>query len=317
MRILITGGFGFIGGRLAVHLSNNGHQIIISSRVKRDTPGWLPQAEIFQMDWGNETNLRDVCSGIDVVIHAAGMNSTDCQDNPDAALAFNGGSTEQLVRAAVSANVKAFIYLSTAHVYANPLIGNITEATKPDNPHPYATSHLAGENAVLRATLKGKTRGIILRIANIYGAPAQADVNCWMLLVNDLCKQVFTTQKIVLRSSGVQQRNFLTMSDLCDAIENFLLVCFDSETPTIINLGSQVSETINNMATLIQERCKKVLGINPMIEHLSVNATTFVQTLNYGSLYPSIFAEKIQNNQNREIDSLLKFCYDSFAVKSN
>ena len=317
MRILITGGFGFIGGRLALHLSNNGHQIIISSRVKRDTPEWLPQAEIFQMDWGNETNLRDVCSGIDVVIHAAGMNSTDCQDNPDAALAFNGRSTEQLVRAAVSADVKAFIYLSTAHVYANPLIGRITEATKPDNPHSYATSHLAGENAVLRATLKGKTRGVVLRIANIYGTPTHADVNCWMLLVNDLCKQAVTTQEIILRSSGVQQRNFLTMSDVCVAIESLLVAGFGSETPPIINVGSEVSETINNMATLIQERCKKVLGFNPIIEYLPGKATNVVQTLNYGSLYPSIFAEKMQNNKNREIDSLLKFCHDAFAIKLN
>lgn len=317
MRILITGGFGFIGGRLAVHLFNSGHQIIISSRAKRDTPEWLPQAEIFQMDWGNESNLRDVCSGIDVVIHAAGMNSTDCQNNPEAALAFNGGSTEQLVRAAVGSNAKAFIYLSTAHVYANPLMGNITEVTKPDNPHPYAESHLAGENAVLKSTLKGKTRGIVLRIANIYGTPTHAEVNCWMLLVNNLCEQAVTTQKIILRSSGVQQRNFLTMDDLCVAIESLLMAGFGSETPPIINVGSEVSETINNMATLIQERCKEVLGFNPIFEHLPGNATNVVQTLNYGTLYPSIFAEKIQNNKNKEIDSLLKFCHDSFAIKSN
>ena len=85
----------------------------------------------------------------------------------------------------------------------------------------------------------------------------------------------------------------------------------------IINVGSEVSETINNMATLIQERCKEVLGFNPIFEHLPGNATNVVQTLNYGTLYPSIFAEKIQNNKNREIDSLLRFCHDSFAIKSN
>ena len=55
MRILITGGFGFIGGRLAVHLSKSGHQIILASRVKRDVPDWLVFAETFHIDWCDES----------------------------------------------------------------------------------------------------------------------------------------------------------------------------------------------------------------------------------------------------------------------
>ena len=317
MRILITGGFGFIGGRLAVHLSKCGHQIILASRVKRDVPDWLVFAETFHIDWCDESKLREVCSRVDIVIHAAGMNSNDCQADPEVAFEFNGVATARLVRAAVSAEIDTFIYLSTAHVYASPLQGEITEATKLNNPHPYATSHLAGEDAVLKTSERGKTQRVVLRLANIYGAPTHAMANCWMLLVNDLCKQAVTTREILVQSSGLQQRNFLTMSDACVVIEKLLATGSGLNVPAILNVGSRNSETINDMATLIQKRCKEVLGINPIIKHSSDNPKNVASTLNYGTLYSSLFIESILNNKNSEIDSLLEFCRDSFAVKSD
>ena len=315
MRILITGGMGFIGGRVATHLSNFGHKIVIASRKKNDAPVWLPKAQMFQLNWDNESNLRQACNDIDVVIHAAGMNSGACEENPEEALIFNGAATQRIVRASIAADVKTFIYLSTAHVYSRPLTGQINENTAPKNQHPYATSHLAGEEAVLSASSTGKIDGIVLRLSNIYGAPTYKDVNCWMLLVNDLCKQAATNQKIVLRSSGSQQRNFLTMSDACAVISSIILGAGKPRTSNVINIGSNKSETIHQMAVTIQERCRIVMGIKPKIENLVYDAVLDSKNLNYESLYALSLVGKIENDKNREIDTLLKFCLDSFSMK--
>lgn len=215
MRILITGGLGFIGGRLAVHLSRSGHDIIIGSRSKHDVSAWLPGAENYQMNWDSAENILGACANVDVVVHAAGMNSFDCQEDPSAAFQFNGLATEMLAQAAARCKVKTFIYLSTAHVYASPLVGNVNEHTTPRNLHPYATSHLVGESAVLKVSRNEGMEGVILRISNVYGAPTHPDVNSWGLLVNALCRQAITSQKIVIRSNPLIQRNFLTMSDAC------------------------------------------------------------------------------------------------------
>ena len=86
------------------------------------------------------------------------MNSQDCANDPVAALEFNGVATTRLVSAALSSGVKKFIYLSTAHIYSSPLVGKISEETYPKNFHPYATSHLAGEMAVLKAYKKKKLK---------------------------------------------------------------------------------------------------------------------------------------------------------------
>ena len=315
MRILITGGLGFIGGRVATHLSSLGHQIVIASRTKHDAPPWLPTARMFHLNWNDGSSLREACGNIDVVIHAAGMNSSDCEKNPEKALQFNGSATQRLVEASIAAKVASFVYLSTAHVYGHPLSGSITEATTPKNQHPYATSHLAGEKAVLSASIGGEIDGIVLRLSNIYGAPTHKNVNCWMLLVNDLCKQAVTTQKIILRSSGTQQRNFLTMSDACAVIACAIFENIGVEIPKILNVGSRESETVFEMAMAIQKRCQVVLGIFPQIETLTSEQKLDSSRLSYDSLHSYSLLNKIENNRDSEIDALLNFCNDSFGLK--
>jgi len=82
---------------------------------------------------GMMTAPEDSCDGVYVVIQAAGMNAQDCAADPVAALAFNGVATVRLVMAASRTGAQRFISLSTAHVYASPLAGTITEATYPRN----------------------------------------------------------------------------------------------------------------------------------------------------------------------------------------
>ena len=86
MRILITGGFGFVGGRLAVHLAQAGHQIVLGSRNASSPPVWLPQAEVVQIVWEDDRTLERCCDGVDVVIQAAGMNAQECSADPVAAM---------------------------------------------------------------------------------------------------------------------------------------------------------------------------------------------------------------------------------------
>ena len=136
LRILITGGLGFVGGRLANHLLQEGHQVVIGSRKATEPPALLSQAKVEKIEYDDQAALENYCYGIDVIIHAAGMNAQACIDNPEAALSFNGEMTARLVTAANRAGVLRFIYLSTAHVYSNTLQGTVSEDSSPHNSHP-------------------------------------------------------------------------------------------------------------------------------------------------------------------------------------
>lgn len=314
MRILISGGFGFVGGRLAVNLALSGHHIVLGSSKPDRLAPWLPQAELAQMVWDDGGALEHICCGVDVVIHAAGMNAQDCAADPVAALALNGVATARFVAAASRAGVKKFIYLSTAHVYASPLLGIITEGTCPRNLHPYATSHLAGEHAVLGARHRGQIQGIVLRLSNAFGAPVHKDVNCWMLLVNDLCRQAVQTRKLVLHTSGLQQRDFVSLDWICYVVSNIAVMNDASSNLCILNLGAGVSQSVIEIARLIQQRCKESLGFEPIL-HRPVDGTNEQPSaLNYGVDKLTKIGLKISDDtKTMEVDNLLHYCRATFA----
>ena len=313
MRILITGGFGFVGGRIAVHLAQFGHQIILGTRHSIASPDWLPQSEVAKIAWDDEVALELSCADVDVIIHAAGMNAQDCAADPVAALAFNGLATVRLVTAAKQARVKKIIYLSSAHVYANPLVGTITEETCPRNLHPYATSHLAGEQGVLSAHSRGELQGFILRLSNAFGSPVHKDANCWMLLVNDLCKQVVQTRKLVLHTSGLQQRDFISLTKVCRVIEKLVLGQAKVKEPNVFNVGAGVSQSVLEMAKLIQQRCAEVLGFTPELQYKQSGADEQYTALIYRSDNLNTLGISCKSQTNGvEIDKLLQFCQTSF-----
>ena len=195
---LITGGFGFFGGRMACYLHRGGHRVVLGSRVQRPSPAWLSDAEVRQTVWDNEDSLANICRNIDVLIHAAGMDAADCAADPSGAFEVNQAGTARLVRVACRSSIKLFLFLSTAHVYSSPLEGVITEDLFPVNPHPYAASNLAGEKEVIQGTNNQETRGVIVRLSNAFGVPASDETKCGLLVINDLCHQAVGTRKLVL-----------------------------------------------------------------------------------------------------------------------
>lgn len=73
--------------------------------------------------------MGSLCSDIDCVVHLAALNENDCLLDPVRAAGVNTVATLRLLEAAAEADVKRFIYISTAHVYGSPLDGFLDEYT--------------------------------------------------------------------------------------------------------------------------------------------------------------------------------------------
>jgi UDP-glucose 4-epimerase len=310
MKVLIAGGFGFVGARVAQALQAAGHAIVLGSRTARLAPAWLPNARVSMMDWRSIASLQKACTGVDAVIHAAGMNASACAADPVAALEFNGLATARLVEAAIAMNVASFFYCSTAHVYASPLQGEIDEQSCPRNAHPYASSHLAGEFALLHALSTNRIAGGVLRLSNGFGVPLATDTDCWTLLTNDLCRQAATSGKLVLRSSGSQHRDFLPLKAVSDCFLSLMELQPES-LPSILNLGSGESLTVLQMTQLIQARCQAVLGFTPAVETGSRQESSL--PLRFISRHAARLG-LLPVDPMAEIDGLLAFCKERFAA---
>jgi len=135
------------------------------------------------------------------------------------------------------------------------------------------------------------------------------DVNCWMLLVNDLCRQAVQTRKIVLQTSGLQQLDFIGLTEVCRVAEH-LAVGHDTSTQSgIFNVGAGVSQSVLGMAQLIQERCLQVLGFEPVLQRVQSAIDDPPSTLTYrvNNLAVLSINSKCQDD-TAEIDNLLHFC---------
>jgi len=316
MRVLITGGFGYLGGRLAQFLANQvGYQILLGSRRHAGPPPWLPQATLAQTQWNSPSGLAENCSDVDAVVHLAGINAQECVADPVAAFEINAVATARLLQAAVRQGVRRFVYVSTAHVYGSPLTGVITEETCPVSLHPYATSHRAGEDIVRAANHRGEIEGVVIRLSNSYGAPTHKDINCWTLLVNDLCYQAVTTQRMVLNSSGIQKRNFITLTDACMAIKHLLDLSAHNLSDGLFNVGSGWTPTVLEMTQYVAERIHAVTGQKPKIlrNTRKDNESPSLLDFRITKLIGTGFNAAGNDNVDHEIDGLIQFCLRHFT----
>jgi UDP-glucose 4-epimerase len=317
MTILITGGFGYIGGRLAQYLGNiyGDANIRLLARSGSHVPDWVGEKKIVTGDLLDIPSLESACEDVDTVIHLAALNEIDSAKDPLAALRVNGEGTLNLINAAILNNVKKIIYFSTFHVYGLNASGNITENTVPLPVHPYAITHHVSEDFIRLADNKKDIEGIILRLSNGFGCPSHPQVNRWSLVVNDLCLQAVLNNKMVLKSSGKQHRDFITLTDISRCVEHLLSIddCKLDATDCIYNLGGEFSYSILDMAKLIKERCERVMGISPEItvgkDNAPNNAFTEPVIYNIDKIKKTGF--KLLTNVNEEIDRTIVFCNEN------
>jgi UDP-glucose 4-epimerase len=157
-------------------------------------------------------------TGIDALVHAAGVVDEDFSDPPRAFRQAIDG-TNALVAAARAAGVKRLCYISSAHVYG-PFTGRIDENAPPDPRSDYAIAHFATEQ-ILRRAAADDFRVLILRPCAVFGLPPQ-NFRRWSLVPFEFPRQAVETGRIALRSHGLQRRNFVGTGDVARVIAAWL-----------------------------------------------------------------------------------------------
>jgi len=256
--ILITGGIGYIGGRIASYLKEKApdSDVFLTTRDKNRTlPSWTDKFTVLQMNLLDEDSITNCLDkrDIDIIIHLAALNEIDSIKDPAFALAVNTGGTLKLLNAAIMHKVKRFIYFSTFHVYGETTVSVITEETPTKPFHPYAITHRAAEDFVTFFNRYHNMQTLIFRLSNGYGYPMDKDINRWTLVFNDLCRQAVTFGRIVLKSSGKQHRDFISLHDVARAVYRFLFATSDIWGDGLYNLGGSCSMSILEVANKISE----------------------------------------------------------------
>lgn len=316
--ILITGGLGYLGVRVTENLSDSGEKIrVASSRSKvfsQDGLNYNQQgssSEIVTINMSDIDSLIAACSEVDYIIHLAALDAQVSSDDPVSALNINGLGTLNLLQAAIKEGVKKIIYISTVHVYRSPLEGFISEETLPQPSHHYAITHKLAEDYIMQANHLQQITGVILRLSNAVGCPNSPEGNAWKLVINDLCKQVVETKKMVFYSSPSVQRDYLPMHDVCEAIRYSLFEKeFDGK---LFNLSSGLSLSLGELSQIIASRSKVKLGFTPEI--IFKNQKTKAESLENLEISNKKITKgnfSLNASLESEIDKILINCSDWF-----
>jgi UDP-glucose 4-epimerase len=312
--VLIIGGLGYLGGRIAQSLlTTNKYKIIIGTRSNQVVlPKQLVGCDVALIDLLEKNSIRKSLKGVDIIIHLAAMNANECAKNPSDALLVNGLGTLNLVQSVKDSGVKKIIYFSTAHVYGSPLLGNISEDTLVTPSNHYAITHRIAEDYIIKVGREGKISTTIVRLSNAIGRPINKHTNCWMLVANDIAKQIVEKNKIYINSSGKQLRDFIPISNIISAVI-FLLESHNSY-GEVFNLGSGVSLSILDLAKLLSTRAKAILDVD-------VSVTTGIDKIDPND-YFSYKIDKITSlgysptcSLEDEIDNLLMYVNKEFKTK--
>ncbi|UCG11814.1 MAG: NAD(P)-dependent oxidoreductase [Deltaproteobacteria bacterium] len=172
MNVLITGGTGFIGSRLALRCLEQGFSVTVLGQVNNETEEQNKElisnkgAKIVLASVTERAKIFESLSDIDIVYHlAAAQHEANVPDQHFWDVNVEG--TRNVLEASVSAQVKRFIHGSTIGVYGSALEGSISEQTplRPDNI--YGVTKLEGEKLVL--AFEDKLPVVVIRISETYG----------------------------------------------------------------------------------------------------------------------------------------------------
>lgn len=280
MKVLITGGCGYIGYSLLEELLLKGEleEVILYDNLSRKNSNFfiglkfpnLEKLRFIQGDILDNYKFERALKGVDIVIHMAAKASTPFADNNSHEFDQVNNWGTAMVASAVekSDSVKKLIYLSSISVFGNTKGEIVDENTKAIPKSFYGISKFRGEKHIQRLSPKIKT--YILRAGNVFG------YNPSMRLEAVINRFMFDAQfkgKIEIHGSGEQKRPFVEVTWLGKVIANLALE--NSQEPglyNLVNYNLSVNEIADTIKTIFPPL--EMIFLDQHIEMRSITATS-------------------------------------------
>jgi UDP-glucose 4-epimerase len=261
MRILVTGGAGFIGKYLVKYLLENGKNVSIldnfSNSDKKSIALFKNKGvKIFEGDITNFDDVLNATKDQEIVIHlAAKISVVESIKNPSETFRINVDGTKNILAICKKNNVKKLIIASSAAVYGEGDKENkITEEDKRNPISPYGKSKMKMEEEVIKNYSDIKTKYIILRFFNIYGIGQTSE---YAGVITKFLEKIKKNQALTITGDGTQIRDFVSIYDTICSIDNAIKYNRNG----IFNIASGNGITVNELAKLMISVSGKKLDI--------------------------------------------------------
>src|SRR5215469_2617193 len=215
MKVLVTGGAGYIGVVLCERLLEAGHEVRVLDRLYW---GAKPIEHIVDRIELIHADVRDfddrALDGVDGVVHLAGLsNDPTAEYNPTANWEMNAVATETLAAACKRRGVGRLTFGSSASIYDGLGDGLFDEATKVAPRGAYSRSKFEAEQHLMRAA-DGRFAPVILRQGTVYGYSPRMRLD---LVVNTFIKDALLRERLFLHGGGWMWRPLVDVTDVAEA----------------------------------------------------------------------------------------------------
>jgi UDP-glucose 4-epimerase len=271
MKVLVTGGAGFIGTNLVPKLMALGHPIRILDNLSAGQSGYtaFPPVEFLQGDIRDQRAVDEAVKRCDAVVHlAAQTNVQHSLKNPREDFQINVEGIFNLLEASVKQGVKKFVFASSNAVVGQ-MIPPVHEAMPAKPLAPYGSSKLAGEAYCSAFYHSYGLESAALRFANVYG-PFSSHKSS---VVARFFREGMDEKVLTIYGDGQQTRDFVYVGDLCEAI----VACLDKE-----KLQGEVFQIASGRETSVlglAEKVKSLLPHGPMIRFLPARKADIVRNV--------------------------------------
>lgn len=251
MRIVVTGGCGFIGSHLVAKLAMEGAEIVIIDDL---TSGRVEniigiQGSINHINMSITEDIEKYMVGAEAVFHlAANVSVIKSIENPLYDAEVNVKGTVNLLETARKLDIERVIYSSSCAVYGDTETIPSPENIEPQPTAPYGNSKHIGElYCKLYSNLYG-IRTVSLRYFNVYGLRQAAD-SPYSGVIAIFIKNAIEKKPLIIYGDGEQSRDFVSVADVVRAN----IMAFESDhNGEVFNIGTGVGTSINQLADYVE-----------------------------------------------------------------
>lgn len=252
MKVIVTGGAGFIGSHLVDQLLIDGHDITVldnfSTGRKENLEHVKDKVKIIKCDLAIEGDWVESFIGADWVFHLAALaDIVPSIQIPQLYFQSNVDATFNVLQAAHKANIKRFIYTASSSCYGIPDNYPTSEDAEIRPEYPYALTKRLAEELVLHWGKVYQLPVISLRFFNVYG-PRSRTSGTYGAVFGVFLSQKLAGKPFTIVGNGEQTRDFTFVSDIVSAL---ITAIKSDRSNEIYNVGSGKNVSINRLVKLL------------------------------------------------------------------
>ena len=253
MKIIITGGCGFIGSHMVETMLDKGNLVIVIDNL---STGRLENIKLIgkrlqfiESDISVPGDWMRVFEKVDIVFHIAALaDIVPSIQNPVSYYQANVSGTFNVLEAARKVGVKKFVYVASSSCYGIPDEYPTSETAEIRPQYPYAVTKRLGEELVLHWTQIYKLPAVSLRLLNVYG-PRSRTSGTYGAAFGVFLAQKLAGKPFSVVGDGNQTRDFTFVTDVCRAM---VAAAENGRDGEIYNIGSGEAVSINQIVKLLK-----------------------------------------------------------------